>query len=160
MIWVVRRPVATWMITIALFVFGTVSYKRLPLNLMPDLSYPTVTIRTDAEGYAPEEVEEQVSRRIEEAVATTQGIARLESRSRAGRSEVLLSFKWGSDINQSIQDARERLQRVFFDEDVKRPLILRYDPSLDPILRLALSKEAAQGISPQRNLAELRNIAD
>jgi hydrophobic/amphiphilic exporter-1 (mainly G- bacteria), HAE1 family len=160
MIWVVRRPVATWMITIALFVFGTVSYKRLPLNLMPDLSYPTVTIRTEADGYAPEEVEEQISRRIEEAVATTQGIAKLESRSRAGRSEVLLSFKWGSDINQSIQDARERLQRVFFEEDVRRPLILRYDPSLDPILRLSLSQRSDPGKSAQRNLSELRSIAD
>ena len=65
MIWVVRRPVATWMMTIALIVFGLVSYQRLPLNLMPDLSYPTITIRTEAEGYAPEEVESQVSRAIE-----------------------------------------------------------------------------------------------
>ena len=69
MIWVVRRPVATWMITIALFVFGMVSYQRLPLSLMPDLSYPTITIRTEADGYAPQEVEEQVSRRIEESIA-------------------------------------------------------------------------------------------
>ena len=65
-IWVVRRPVATWMIAIALLVFGWVSYQRLPLNLMPDLSYPTITVRTAADGYAPEEVESQVSQRIEE----------------------------------------------------------------------------------------------
>ena len=51
--WVVDRPVATWMITIALFVFGIVSYHRLPINLMPSLSYPTITVRTEAEGYAP-----------------------------------------------------------------------------------------------------------
>ena len=59
MIWVVSRPIATWMITIALLVFGLVSYQRLPLNLMPDLAYPTITIRTEANGYAPEEVEDR-----------------------------------------------------------------------------------------------------
>ena len=69
---VVSRPVATWMIAIAIAVFGMVSYGRLPLNLMPDLSYPSVTVRTEVPGYAPEEVESQISRPIEEAVATTQ----------------------------------------------------------------------------------------
>ena len=137
--WVVERPVATWMITIALFVFGIVSYQRLPLNLMPNLSYPTITVRTEAEGYAPEEVEEQISRKLEEAVATTQGLAHMESRSRAGISEILLSFRWDSNLDQSIQDVRERMQRVFLPEDIKRPLLLRYDPSEDPIIRLAVS---------------------
>lgn len=141
--WVVNRPVATWMITIAIFVFGIVSYQRLPLNLMPNLSYPTITVKTEAEGYAPEEVEDRISRKIEEAIATTQGITKLESRSRAGNSEVLLSFNWGTDINDAIQDVRERLQRVFFEDDIQRPLILRYDPSLDPILRLTLSMKNA-----------------
>ena len=98
MYWVVKRPIATWMITIALFVFGLVSYQRLALNLMPDLNYPTITIRTEADGYAPEEVEEQVSRKLEEAVATTQGLSHLESRSRAGLSEILLSFHWDTDL--------------------------------------------------------------
>ena len=137
--WVVERPVATWMITIALFVFGIVSYQRLPLNLMPNLSYPTITVRTEAEGYAPEEVEEQISRKLEEAVATTQGLAHMESRSRAGMSEILLSFRWDSNLDQSIQDVRERMQRVFLPEDINRPLLLRYDPSADPIVRLAVS---------------------
>ena len=73
MIWVVRRPVATWMIAIALLVFGWVSYQRLPLNLMPDLAYPTITVRTTAEGYAPEEVESQVSQRIEESRCNNTG---------------------------------------------------------------------------------------
>ncbi len=160
MIWVVRRPVATWMITIALLVFGLVSYQRLALNLMPDLSYPTVTIRTEAEGYAPAEVEDQISQRIEEAVATTQGIVRMESRSRAGRSEVLLSFRWGTDINSAMQDVRERLQRVFFDADVQRPLLLRYDPSLDPILRLSLAKDPRPGQSSALSLSELRSLSE
>ncbi|MAA79142.1 MAG: hypothetical protein CL916_07760 [Deltaproteobacteria bacterium] len=150
--WVVDRPVATWMITIALFVFGIVSYHRLPINLMPSLSYPTITVRTEAEGYAPEEVEEQISRKLEEAVATTQGLSHIESRSRAGMSEILLSFRWDSNLDQSIQDVRERMQRVFLPEEINRPLLLRYDPSADPIVRLAI---AGTGSNTQlRNFCE------
>ncbi|MGC6508576.1 MAG: efflux RND transporter permease subunit [Myxococcota bacterium] len=164
MIWVVRRPVATWMLTIALLVFGLVSYQRLSLNLMPDLSYPTLTIRTEATGYAPEEVEMQVSQRIEESIATVQGISKLESRSRANGSDVILAFSWGSDMNQATQDVREKLQNVNLPEDVERPLILRYDPTLDPILRIALTydsqKRQSQDTEGPKALAELRNTAD
>ena len=107
---VVHRPVATWMIAIASAVIGVVSYERLPLNLMPDLSYPTVTVRTEAEGYAPEEIESQISRPIESALATTAGLVEVESRSRAGLSDVVLEFAWGTDMGEATQAARERLQ--------------------------------------------------
>lgn len=158
MIWVVRRPVATWMIAIALLVFGWVSYQRLPLNLMPDLSYPTITVRTAADGYAPEEVESQVSQRIEESVATTPGLSKLESRSKANGSDVILSFNWGTEMDQAIQNVREQLQVTQLADDVDRPLILRYDPTLDPIIRIALSKPI-QG-SKAGTLADLRQVAE
>jgi hydrophobic/amphiphilic exporter-1 (mainly G- bacteria), HAE1 family len=157
-IWVVRRPVATWMIAIALLVFGWVSYQRLPLNLMPDLSYPTITVRTAADGYAPEEVESQVSQRIEESVATTPGLSKLESRSKANGSDVILSFQWGTEMDQAIQNVREQLQVTQLPDDVERPLILRYDPTLDPIIRIALSKPI-EG-SKEGTLADLRQIAE
>ena len=80
----VRRPVTVFMLAIAAAVFGLVSYGRLPLTLMPDLSYPTITVRTEVSGAAPEEVESQVARPIEEALSTVEGLVRLESRSRAG----------------------------------------------------------------------------
>jgi HAE1 family hydrophobic/amphiphilic exporter-1 len=157
-IWVVKRPVATWMITIALVVFGMVSYQRLPLNLMPDLSYPTITIRTEADGYAPEEVESQVSRAIEESVATTRGLAKLESRSKANASDIIMAFQWGTSMDQAVQDVREQLQMTNLPNDVSRPLILRYDPTLDPIIRVALSKPSNG--RPEATLSELRTIAE
>lgn len=157
---VVSRPVATWMIAIAIAVFGMVSYGRLPLNLMPDLSYPSVTVRTEVPGYAPEEVESQISRPIEEAVATTQGLAELESRSRAGVSDVVLEFRWGTDMNRATQDIRERLQTTFLPQDASRPLILRYDPSMDPIMRIALSMEPGTSrLSDEGQLFLLRDLA-
>ncbi len=136
---VVERPVATWMVAIAAAVFGAVSYQRLPLNLMPDLSYPTITVRTEVEGYAPEEVESQVSRPIEEALATVPSLSELESRSRAGVSDVVLEFAWGADMNDAAQSVRERLQTTFLPQDAQRPLILRYDPSQEPVLRVGLA---------------------
>ncbi|MDP6931273.1 MAG: efflux RND transporter permease subunit, partial [Myxococcota bacterium] len=135
----VRRPVAVWMVAVATGVFGLVSYERLPLDLMPDLSYPTITVRTEYPGAAPEEVEVQLSRPVEEALSTVQGLERLESRSRAGTSDVVLEFSWDSSMSRASQDIRERLQTTWLPDGSERPLILRYDPSLDPMLRVALS---------------------
>lgn len=159
---VVERPVATLMLAIAAAVFGWVSYQRLPLNLMPDLSYPTVTVRTEVPGYAPQEVESQISRPIEEALATTQGLAELESRSRAGISDVVLEFAWGTDMNSAAQSVRERLQTTFLPEDAKRPLILRYDPGQEPILRLALAMDPKDldAVQGDAALYLLREVAE
>lgn len=137
--WIVEHPVAVWMITIAACVFGLVSYAQLPLNLMPDISYPTLTVRTEYAGAAPEEVEAQVSRPLEEALSTVEGLVEIESRSRAGISDVVLEFDWDTPMNGASQDVRERLQTTFLPDGAGRPLILRYDPSLDPILRVAIS---------------------
>ncbi len=139
--WVVNHPVAVWMCTVAVVVFGYVSLVQLPLDLMPDISYPTITVRTEYEGAAPEEVETQVSRPIEEALSTVEGVVSIESRSRAGISDVVLEFDWDTSMGAAMQDVRERLQTTFLPDGVPRPLILRYDPSLSPILRVALTGE-------------------
>jgi HAE1 family hydrophobic/amphiphilic exporter-1 len=159
---VVQRPVATWMIAIAAAVFGLVSYERLPLNLMPSMAYPTITVRTEVEGYAPEEVESQVSRRIEEALATTAGLVELESRSRAGMSDVVLEFAWGTSMDTAAQSVREQLQTTFLPDDASKPLILRYDPNLDPVLRIALALDPESTEVPAGPAGQmlLRQIAE
>ena len=158
---VVRHPVAVSMIFVAALVFGNVSYSSLPIELMPDISYPTVTVRTVFDGAAPQEVETQVSRLVEENLATLDGLVSIESRSRAGGSDVLLGFDWGTDMNASVQTIRENLQTTWFPEGADRPLILRYDPSLDPFLRVALSLDPDN--PPEDSvvaLSLLREIAD
>ena len=147
------------MVFVAAAVFGYVSYAQLPLTLMPDLSYPSLTVRTDYSGAAPEEVEAQVSRPIEESLSTTDGLVGIESRSRAELSDVVLTFTWGTDMAAASQGVRERLQTTWLGEGPDRPLILHYDPSLDPILRIALSVEAAPGEEEQA-LLSLRELAD
>jgi HAE1 family hydrophobic/amphiphilic exporter-1 len=156
---VVTHPVTMVMMFVAAVVFGSVSYQRLPLELMPELSYPTITVRTTYEGAAPQEVETQVSRLVEESLSTLDGLVSLESRSRAGVSDVVLGFDWGTDMSGAVQAVRENLQTTFLPEEAERPLILRYDPSLDPFLRLALSVDAEKLGGPNA-LFLLRRVAD
>jgi len=159
---VVDRPVAVLMLFLAAAVFGIVSYSQLPLNLMPDISYPTLTVRTEFPGAAPEEVENQVSRPVEEALSTVDGLVEIESRSRAESSDVVMEFDWGTDMDGAAQDIRERMQTTWLGEGVDRPLILRYDPSLDPILRIAVSidPEAEEIPDDEAALFLLRDIAE
>ena len=154
---IVDRPVAVLMLFLAAGVFGLVSFSQLALNLMPDISFPTITVRTEFPGAAPAEVEQQVSRMVEEALATTDGLSNLQSRSRAELSDVVLQFGWDADMHVAAQSIREQLQGMYFPQGVGRPLVLRYDPSLDPILRLALSsgeEGSAHSLNALREFAE------
>jgi len=146
------RPVAILMVVIGVCVFGYISYKQLPLNLMPDISYPSLTVRTEYAGTAPEEVETTISRPIEQALGVVDNLVSLQSISKAGQSDVILEFTWDTDMNQATSDVREKLDQVFLPEEVKRPIILRYDPTLDPIMRL--------GLFGERSLFYLRYLAE
>jgi HAE1 family hydrophobic/amphiphilic exporter-1 len=157
----VDRPVAILMVFLATVVFGTFSFLRLPVSLMPELSYPTLTVRTEYAGAAPEEVENDVSRPIEEALGVIGGLRRISSISRAGVSDVVLEFSWGAEMTQAIQDTLEKLDLVFLPIEAERPLILRFDPTLDPVLELSLSGDGVQfegdeGLRRLRRLAELQ----
>ncbi|MBK7824114.1 efflux RND transporter permease subunit [Nannocystis sp.] len=134
----VRRPVTTTMVMVAIVVFGLVALTRLPVALLPDLSYPSVTIRSEYVDAAPSEVEELITRPVEELVGAVPGVVRVESVSREGLSEVVLDFGWGTDIDRSLDDVREKLDRAVLPIGALRPVVLRYDPAQEPILRLAL----------------------
>jgi HAE1 family hydrophobic/amphiphilic exporter-1 len=134
----VHRPVTTTMVMIAIVLFGLVALTRLPVALLPDLGYPSVTIRTDYADAAPSEVEELITRPIEELVGAVPGVVQVESTSREGLSEVVLDFGWGTDIDRSLDDVREKLDRAVLPTGAVRPVVLRYDPAQEPILRLAL----------------------
>ncbi len=133
-----ERPVAILMIVIGVFVFGLISYKQLPLNLMPEMTYPSLTVRTEYPGTAPEEVEATVSRPVEQALGVVDNLVSISSISKAEQSDVILEFTWNTDMNKATADVREKLDQVLLPQDVKRPIILRYDPSLDPIMRVGL----------------------
>ncbi len=154
-----RRPVAITMVFVAAVVFGYFSYGRLPVTLMPEISYPTITVRTEYPGAAPEEVENDVSRPVEEALGVVGGLRRVSSISRAGVSDVVLEFSWDTSMSEAIQDSLEKLDLILLPEQAERPLILRFDPSLDPVMELSLSG-AGDRFSGPEGLRRLRRIAD
>ncbi len=148
----IARPVTVSMFFVAVVLFGVVSLDRLALNLLPEISYPSLTIQTDYEDAAPEEIESLVTRPIEEGVGVVPGLRRLSSVSRPGQSEVVLEFAWDSEMDFAAMDVREKLDLVQLPRDVKKPVILRFDPSFDPIMRLQLHADIS--------LVRLRTIAD
>jgi HAE1 family hydrophobic/amphiphilic exporter-1 len=154
-----QRPVAILMLFVAAAVFGWLSLGRLAVNLMPELSYPTITVRTEYPGAAPEEVENDISRPIEEALGVVGGLQRISSVSRAEVSDVILEFGWDAEISDVTQDVLERLDLVFLPEEAERPLILHFDPSLDPVMELSLSGEGELW-EGEEALRRLRRIAD
>lgn len=146
------RPVAITMMALAAVVFGVVGLIRLPVNLLPDIAYPSLTIRTRYPGAAPQDVEERVSERVQEGVSVIQGVRRVYSVSRPEVSDVILEFDWGTRMVFAVSDVRERLDRIQLPQEAEDPLVLRYDPSLDPVLTL--------GLSGTGSLVELRRIAE
>ncbi len=157
----VTRPVAVLMVFLATIVFGGFSATMLPVNLMPDISYPKLTVRTEYEGAAPAEVENDVARPLEEVLGVVTGVTRISSISRAGYADVVLEFTWDTDMSEANQDVLEKLDLIKpnLPEEIKSPLILRYDPSLDPVLVLSLAgtTTAYEGVA---GLKALRRIAD
>lgn len=140
----VKRPVTVWMFTFAVILFGMVSLSRLSINLLPELSYPTLTIRTDYVGAAPGEVEQLVSKPIEEAIGVVKGVRDVKSTSKAGQSDVVLEFEWGTEMDLASLEVREKLDVIALPLDVSKPLLLRFNPSMDPIMRFGLG-----GVAPK-----------
>ena len=134
-----RRRVTVSMAAVALLLFGTVAFTRLPLNLMPDLSYPSLTVETRLPGAAPGEVEALITRPIEELVGIAGGVQRLTSVSRPGISQVTLEFGWGRDMDFAALDVRQKLDLVTLPRSAERPVLLRFDPANDPVIRLYLT---------------------
>jgi multidrug efflux pump subunit AcrB len=136
-----RRPVAILMIVVGIVVFGFVSLKRLSWDLMPEISYPSFTVRTEYPGAAPEEVENVVSRQLEEQLSLIKNLVSVTSISRPEQSDIVLEFTWDASLDRSAQEIREKLDQVQLDPSVEKPMILRYDPSLDPVLRIGITSD-------------------
>ncbi|HRO87837.1 MAG TPA: efflux RND transporter permease subunit, partial [Chiayiivirga sp.] len=155
----VRRRVTVAMATLTVVLFGLIALAELKVNLLPDLSYPTLTVRTEYTGAAPQEIETLVTEPVEEAVGVVKGLRRLKSISRTGQSDVVLEFAWGSDMDQASLEVRDKLETLNLPLEVKAPVLLRFNPSTEPILRLLLTGDGA-GESSEAALMRLRRYAD
>ena len=134
----IRRPVTVFIFALAAVVFGVVAFGNLAVDLLPDISYPSISVRTELTGAAPIEIESLVTKPIEDAVGVVNNVNKVTSSSRADTSEVTLEFAWGTNMDFAALDVRERLDVVRLPLDAEKPVLLRYDPSLDPIVRIGL----------------------
>jgi HAE1 family hydrophobic/amphiphilic exporter-1 len=156
------------MLFLAVILLGLISYERLPIDLLPDVSYPRLVVYTSYPDVAPAEVERLITERIEAESAAVPGVERVTSVSREGVSLVTLRFAWGTDMDFAMLNVRERLDNVreALPESATRPAILRVDPESDPILVLSVSggedlwqtKELAETVF-RRRLEQLDGIA-
>jgi len=148
----IRHPVTVLMVTIAAVLFGLVAVGRLPVNLLPEISYPTLTLQTEYPDAAPAEVEALVTEPLEEAVAVVQGLRRMHSISQSGMSQIILEFDWDTAMDYASLDVREKIDLVELPDDSRPPILLRFDPTLDPVLRIAAFGDS--------NLVAMRHWAD
>jgi len=148
----VTHPVTVWMVTLAAVVFGLTALGRLDMRLLPEIRYPSLTVQTEFPGTAPVDVENLVTRPLEESVGVVPGLRRIHSISQAGMSQITLEFSWGTAMDYAALDVREKIDLVRLPNEATVPLLLKYDPTQDPVVRIGLTGNAP--------LVKLRNVAD
>ncbi len=149
----VKHPVSITMLIGILIALGAISYRKLGIELLPDIEYPSVSIITNYGHVAPEDVEELVTKPIEEVVSTVNGVKKVSSFSKEGVSFVNVEFEWGTNLDFAAQDIRDKLGLIedFLPEDASKPLVLKFDVSQMPILECPVTSEKYSD-------AELREI--
>jgi len=150
----IRRPITTSMFFLALLIFGSISVLRLPIDILPDITYPSITVITEYEGAGPQEIETLITELIEKNVSTIENVKDIRSTSSEDASNVTIDFNWGTNLDEAANDIREKLDRVrpFLPEDAENPFLYKYDPSNRPIIFFSLSGP----IHPSK----LRDLAD
>jgi HAE1 family hydrophobic/amphiphilic exporter-1 len=142
------------MLSGVIILLGLISLARLPVDLMPDISFPSITVRVGYSGVGPLEMEELVTRPLEQALSAVAGLERLESTSSEGSSRVTLNFAWGTDLNEAADDVRNRLDRIRgrMPEEADAPIMFKFDASAMPIMGV--------GVEGDYDRVRLREIAE
>lgn len=152
-----KRRVTVSMLALGLVLFGFIAMSNMPVTLLPSLEYPTLTIRTEYENTGPEEMELLITKPLEESVGVVKGLNKIYSTSTTGRSDVKLQFNWDADMKQAAYDVRDRMDAVQLPLDVDAPILLRFDPSTEPIIQMSFYIE---GVDNLDELKRLRTYAD
>src|SRR5574341_813828 len=140
----IRRPVLATMMIGALVVLGIFSYRRLSIDLFPNVEFPFLVIQTRYPGASPESVERDVTKTIEEAVNPVEGVKQVQSTSTEGFSTIFVQFELGTKIMDAQADVRAKIDaaRLQLPADIDPPVILRADPAQQPIMVLSVRGES------------------
>ncbi len=150
----INRPVFTVMVALIVILVGAISVSRLPIDLIPEVEFPRLTVATSYENASPEEIEQLITRPVEEAVAAVPGVEEIFSNSLEGNSQVTLSFVWGTNLDEASNDVRDRLDRILnrLPQDADRPQLRKFDPNQFPVIIL--------GASSRLDPIDLRTLLD
>ncbi len=150
----INRPILTFVVYLIIITLGIISLSRLSIDLMPEVTYPTISVITSYENVGPQEMEELITRPIEEALAAVQNVEEITSSSTEGRSLVRVSFAWGTDLDVAANDIRDRIDRVLgrLPDDIARPMIRKFDLSAFPIMFI--------GVASKLHPLDLRQIVE
>ena len=150
----IKRPIMISMLLLALLMFGAISYVGLNLDLTPDMSFPMLTVQTVYPGAGPQETEQQISKRIEDAVSTVSGIDYIQSYSMESVSFVMIRFEMSKDVDIANQEVKDKIDAILndFPDDAERPIIQKFEINSEPIMNLVLSGNL--------EMTELYDLAD
>ena len=139
----VHRPIFTGMVALLILVLGGVALRGTAVDLLPEIEAPHISVSTTYEDAAPEDVEESVTRPLEQALSAISGVEEVRSTSSEGESSISLNFVWGTDLEAATSDVRDRLDRTFprLPDDVDRPVLWKFDSAAMPVMMLAFSSE-------------------
>jgi len=151
----IERPVMMAMISSIIILIGGISLSRLPVDLLPDISQPTVSVRVSYTGVGPLEMEELVVRPLEQQLSAVSGLDQMNSSANEGSANIQLNFTWGTDLNEAMNDIRTRIDRVRgrLPEDADPPIVQKFDSNAAPIMGMAL--ESTDGTLDRVQLREL-----
>ncbi|NLC53318.1 MAG: efflux RND transporter permease subunit, partial [Firmicutes bacterium] len=150
----IKRPVTTFMMFLLILVLGVVSITRINVELLPEMTFPVASVMTTYEGVGPQEIENMVTRPLEEVLATVANIERITTLSAVGQSVAILEFNWGTDMDFALLEVREKIDLIkgYLPDGVQDPLVIKFDSSMMPIINLALSGDT--------DLVTLKKVAD
>ncbi len=139
----IKRPVFATVVLAAMILMGIVNYGKMNVDEMPDTSFPYVSVSITYEGAQPEQVESQVTQKVEEAVGEARGVKHIESVSREGESEVTVEFNFGVDPSLAAQEVRDKVSAIRGDlpDTVKEPVISRFDMNAQPVVSIAITSD-------------------
>jgi len=139
----VDRPILTWMMTLALIVFGVLGYNRLGVDQYPNMEFPVVVVTSTLEGATPEGIEEDVTDVLEEALNSIEGVRNIMSTSFRGASQVVVEFNLGTDLDVAKQNVRDKVARARQElpAELEPPVVGTFNPNDQPILWIPLKTE-------------------
>jgi HAE1 family hydrophobic/amphiphilic exporter-1 len=150
----IERPVTMFMASAVIVLLGAIAIFRLPVDLMPDLTYPSITVRVGYPGVGPQEIEQIIVRPLEQQLAAVPGLEQMNSTASEGSGTVRLNFTWGTDLSEAADEVRTRVDRVRgrLPDEADSPTIFKYDASASPIIRI--------GVEGDYDRVTLREIAE